>query len=296
MKIKLKLIVAVLLVGLAVPVTTEAQFLKKLTKGLEKVNKTLDKVEKAVKDTPTTAKTDRKSSQTASATQNSAQAKAFSETGWKSVTPGYRHPYLTSHTRYLNVPGFRNNISDVYEDIFAVKRNNAWEFWFVNGKKLFNADWEYCGLEYNGAPRFSGGVAAARSAKPDANGKKTISLLYADGRVKQLDPSYVKVSDFIDGLAIVEQEINYKSKYFFINAAGEKVFPALTVKGDAKDAIRPLVDDRRAYKCDYDKWGFIDAKGIRLSQKRFQKCATFPVAMPGSGFPTRARSFRITGR
>lgn len=275
MKIKLKLIVAVLLVGLAVPVTTEAQFLKKLTKGLEKVNKTLDKVEKAVKDTPTTAKTDRKSSQTASATQNSAQTKAFSETGWKSVTPGYRHPYLTSRTRYLNVPGFRNNISDVYEDIFAVKRNNAWEFWFVNGKKLFNADWEYCGLEYNGAPRFSGGVAAARGVKPGANGKKTISLLYADGRVKQLDPSYVKVSDFIDGLAIVEQEINYKSKYFFINAAGEKVFPALTVKGDAKDAIRPLVDDRRAYKCDYDKWGFIDAKGNPAFAKTFSEVRDF---------------------
>lgn len=255
-----KTVITAVILALCTPVTAEAQFLKKLSKGLEKVNKTLDKVEKTVNSQPD--QRSRQSSNTSGASQPTTVANANPEAGMESVKFTYRHPYLTSRTRYLDVPGYSYNISDVYDDIFAVKRNSTWEFWRVDGTKLFDADWEYCGWgSYSDAPRFSGGAAVARAKKANTQGKKPICILYADGRVKQLDPSYEKVSDFVDGLAIVEQKINYKSKYFFINIAGTKVYPTLNVVGDKADAIRPLRDNRRAYKCDYKKWAFIDAQG-----------------------------------
>ena len=257
--LSLKAVLSAVILAMCVPVTAEAQFLKKLSKGLEKVNKTLDKVEKTVNNQPTQPQ--QQPAQTSGKQQTVSNAN--SEAGMEAVEPSYRHPYLTSRTRYLDVPGFSYGISDVYDDIFAVKRNSAWEFWRVDGTKLFDADWEYCGWSSFGgdAPRFSGGAAAARTKKANANGKKPVCILYADGRVKQLDPSYEKVSHFVDGLAIVEQKVNYKSKYFFINPAGTKVYPTLNVIGDDKDAIRPLHDNRRAYKCGNREWAFIDAQG-----------------------------------
>ena len=251
-------LVAVIL-ALCVPVTAEAQFLKKLSKGLEKVNNTLDKVEKSVNNQP--GQRQQPPVQTSGTQQTVSNAN--SEAGMEAVKPSCRHPYLTSRTRYLDVPGYSYGVSDVYDDIFAVKRGSAWEFWRVDGTKLFDADWEYCGWgTYGGdAPRFSGGAAVARAKIANVHGKKPVCILYADGRVKQLDPSYEKVSHFVDGIAIVEQKVNYKSKYFFINPAGAKVYPALNVIGDSKDAIRPLRDNRRAYKCEYKEWAFIDAQG-----------------------------------
>ena len=249
-------VITAVIFTLGVPLTAEAQFLKKLSNGLEKVNKTLDKVEKATGNRP-----DQKQTVQTEDPQK-ATSNTNSEIGMEAVTPSYRHPFLTSRTRYLDVPGFSYNISDVYDGIFAVKRNSAWEFWRVDGTKLFDADWEYCGWgSYSEAPRFSGGAAVARTRKANTQGKKPICILYSDGRVKQLDPSYEKVSDFVDGLAIVEQKVNYKSKYFFINPAGVKTYSTLNVIGDNKDAIRPLRDNRRAYKCDYKEWAFIDAQG-----------------------------------
>ena len=46
------MIIAAVILSLGVPFTAEAQFLNKLSKGLEKVNKTLDKVEKTVDKRP----------------------------------------------------------------------------------------------------------------------------------------------------------------------------------------------------------------------------------------------------
>lgn len=263
-------VIAAVIFSLGVPSTADAQFLKKLSKGLEKVNKALDKVEKSVDKRPN----QQQPSQTKGLQKAASNANA--EIGMEVVEPSYRQPFLTSRTRYLDVPGFSYNISDVYDDIFAVKRNSAWEFWRVDGTKLFDADWEYCGWgPYSEAPRFSGGAAVARAKKANEQGKKPVCILYADGRVKQLDPSYEKVSDFVDGLAMVEQKINYKSKYFFINPAGVKVYTTLNVIGDSEDAIRPLCDNRRAYKCDYEQWAFIDAQGKPVLTGKYLEARDF---------------------
>lgn len=45
-------VIAAVIFSMAMPSTADAQFLKKLSKGLEKVNKALDKVEKSVDNRP----------------------------------------------------------------------------------------------------------------------------------------------------------------------------------------------------------------------------------------------------
>lgn len=277
MKINLiscRAIAAIVTMALAFSFTAEAQFLNKLSKGLEKVNKTLDKVEKAVNNQP--ARRQQKPAQ-AAASQQINSDNVGSETGMEAVKPSYRHPYLTARTRYLDVPSYSYNISDVYDDIFAVKRGSAWEFWRIDGSKLFDANWEYCGLSYssNEAPRFSGGVAVARTTKANAQGKKPICILYADGRVKELDPSYEKMSHFVDGLAIVEQKINYQSSYFFINTAGTKVYPSLSVRGEDNKDMRPLCDNRRAYQSAHDTWQYIDGQGKPAFAGKFLEARDF---------------------
>lgn len=268
----LRLTCITVLTGLAVLTfspSVEAQFLKKLSKGLEKVNKSLEKVENAVKGKPVTSTTKEQESPSAKKTQQMQPsksvptAKGISETGWKSVSPHYQEPFISPRTRYLQVPHVNENfISGVNDDIFAVKRGAGWEFWRVDGTKLFNADWQYCGPGTDsGIPMFSGGVTVVRRTKTNAQGKKVPCILYADGRVKELDPSYKTITHFASGLAIVQQEINGKNKYFFIDANGTKVYPTLSVLGDSRDDIRPLCNNRRAYRCKYDRWAFIDGKG-----------------------------------
>lgn len=107
-------VITAVILTLGIPLTAEAQFLKKLSQGLEKVNKTLDKVEK------TTGKRSGQQQPTQPQGSQKATSNANSEIGMEAVTPSYRHPFLTSRTRYLDVPGFNYNISDVYDGIFAV--------------------------------------------------------------------------------------------------------------------------------------------------------------------------------
>lgn len=263
------------LLALCAPVPAEAQFLKKLGKSLEKVNKGLEKVNKALDGKPveknsTTARKSDGPAPTAKQTVNTS--------GWKKYNKvPANHPYVDGKTLFLQ-KGYVQ-VSPVQEDVFALKDNGKFEFWRINGKKLFNADWEYCGSKYsNQFPMFNGGVAPARRATPNAAGKKPICLLYLDGRVKEMDPSWEQVSEFCDGLALVKKRLSRGTDYFYINSAGERVYPNLGMSGSVsqEDAMRPLRDGLRAYQYGcriigdrYESneiWGFINEQGVPVLQ------------------------------
>lgn len=268
---------AILIAG----VNAEAQFLKKLSKGLEKVNKELEKVEKALKPS------DKKSSgQTGSSKQSyrnssSSDKTAINESGWKQVKPAYVTPYFTADTKFMVTDPLDYNFSDVHDGVFAIRRGAACEFWKVTGEKLFNAEWKYAGGIGSDFPIFSSGVAAARRATPNANGKTPICLLYLDGRVKELDPSWETVSQFMDGVALVTAKINYKEQVFYIDISGNKLYPNLKVAEAAVNPMRPLGNDMRAYygpganPSDGNKWGFIDAKGNVKIAPRYSEVSDF---------------------
>lgn len=269
---KLKLIVMktrsilFLLFGLiiaALPVQSEAQFLKKLSKGLEKINKGLEQVSGVTNQT--TQSSDNKSSAVPDQS-----APKLNENGWKKVENTYNQPFLTPETRFLKAP--YNNVSNVSDGVFAINRMGKYEFWKVDGTKLYGAEWEGVGEDTYKAPMFVGGVAPAKRAV--SNGR--ICLLYLDGHIKECDPSWEKVSQFCDGLAIVEAEINHKKVWFFINSVGKKVFPTLTVYANRYGSLaaRPLKNGLRAFPSRStdgkfnEVWGYIDESGnVKIAPK-----------------------------
>ena len=272
-KSKLSALLCLLLVAMfATSQPVEAQFLKKLSKGLEKVNKKLEEANEFLNDP--TQKNKKKQSKEESEEQmqlveqseGSPQEVAveIDDSDWEEAESNqFQSPYITKNTLFMEIPrSYR--ISPVHNGVFAIDQGSKYSFWKITGEKLLNAEWEYCnesdvlGQKY---PLFNSGVASARRTVANAQGHKVICLLYTDGSIKEMDPSWKEVTTFKDGLAIVTQSSYGKTQYFYINVRGEKVYPNLKVYGDNKQVMRPLCDGLRAYSSSYNSWGFIDANG-----------------------------------
>ncbi len=261
----------------------EAQFLNKLSKGLEKVNKNLDKVNKAI-DKATKenkGKTTQESKKTSDEKAASTSSKeASDDDAFKNIKPynQINYPYITPETRFLKVSNaYERNISDVHGGIFSVQDKDRFSFWTVDGECLFGYEWKYPGISSidEPHPRFSSGVAVVKGANKNKVGKDYLALLYKDGRVKELDPSWVEATQFVDGLAIVTQNVNFKKNYFYINVKGEKVFPGLSLYGQGNKSMRPLCDGLRAF-CDTNmKWGYINAQGTVVIRPQFEAARDF---------------------
>ena len=245
----------------AVPVAGEAQFLKKVSKGLDKLNNKLEKVESTLNGDKNKNGNKAQNNSASQPAQNGKQPSA----DFPVLTARAGTPYITPATRYMRLQNlYDDTVSDVFEGVFTIKSSNAtYSFWTIDGKCLFGPEWKT--TYTSGAPRFDSGVAVAISTTKKVKGRDVYSLLYLDGSVKELDPNWTGVSQFIDGIALVEQTVNYKKSHFFINPRGEKIFPALNLAEATVNPLRPLVDGLRAVYMkssgiDY-AWGFIDAKG-----------------------------------
>lgn len=277
MKISYRQLSVILFAGLSaimLPLNADAQLLKKISKGLEKVNKTLDKVEQGLKP----KNNDKKKPTTGNGTPQTIPQQV-DDSRWQKAKPVTAHPYITSETKFLKIDNVYGDVlSNVHSGIFAVKRGNCFEFWRTDGKKVFNAEWEMPGfVDNNKFPEFNGGVAVARKSTPNAAGKKLICLLYANGAVKELDPAYEAMSQFVDGLALAKVNLgNYKTKYVFVNTRGEKVFTHLDLDKNYTVWAWPLRDGLRAFKQDgNDLMGFIDANGVVKIQPKYKDVRSF---------------------
>lgn len=257
----------------------EAQFLKKLSKGLEKVNKTLEKANKGLdeltkgtsseKETKS-ATTSTSSSPQSSTSQSSEVTKPSQNAGqmiddskWDDAQPVYNTPYITEKTKFIQLSQ-GDGFSSVNDGVFSIKSKGIHSFWKITGEKLFDYEWEYCGTEASFStdfPLFNSGVVPARRKGVNSKGQKVICLLYTNGAIKELDPSWKVVTNFADGLAMVKAKTNGRDSYFYINIKGEKVYPHLKVYGGNDGCMRPLSDGLRAYPAAYDSWGYIDANG-----------------------------------
>lgn len=262
-RISLSLLCA--LTVLLAPFPSEAQFLDKLSKGLEKINKGLDKM----KDTDNNKKGSPGKSPSQSPSTTGQPSPPFSENGWKKGEIANNQPFLTPGTKYLKAP--YNAVSDISDGVFAVKRSGKYEFWRVDGTKLFAAEWEGVAENMSEMPLFSHGVTAAKRAGTDGR----ICLLYLDGHIRECDPSWEKVSMFCDGIAMVKANVNHKPVYFFIDTSGRKIYPQLKVYANRYGSLaaRPLKDGLRAVPStiqnDYTQaWGYIDRQGnVKITPK-----------------------------
>lgn len=267
-------VVAILL---ATP-NAEAQFLKKLAKGLEKVNKTLEQANKELDNLTkgTSSEKKKKDSSSSSTSTKIAETQTaevasvskntepvIDDSNWDDAEPVYNTPYITEETKFMQL-NQGDGFSSVNDGVFSIKSKGIHSFWKITGEKLFDYEWEYCGTEAsfsNDFPLFNSGVVPARRKGVNSKGQKVICLLYTNGAIKELDPSWKVVTNFADGLAIVKAKTNGRDSYFYINIKGEKVYPHLKVYGGNDGCMRPLSDGLRAYPTGFDSWGYIDANG-----------------------------------
>ena len=293
-----QLIVSALTLSLALTLTSqsaEAQLFDKIARGLGKVNDALEKVEEGAKKVTSgdvtglfqskkrrQANADDDSAQTTSESYNSSDDNAedveeemvatndskptYDDSDMEEVEPKYHTPYISYRTKYMQTGYIYNsNFSNVSDGVFTIMLNGKCAFWRVTGEKLFDFEWTYCSeqrLFGTKLPVFKEGVAVARRTVANENGQTPIYLLYLDGSVKELDPTWSVVSEFEDGLAVATQGTGYPKKDYYINIKGEKQFTHLPLYGDDAWSIRPIRDGLRAYPAANYKWGFIDANGV----------------------------------
>ena len=268
----------VVAIMLASSPSADAQFFKKLSKGLEKINKTLEDANKGLdnltkgiskkkstkaKEEPKAepAKEDSKPVEEESPAQK--ESPVIDDSRWDDAEPVYNTPFITPNTKFIRLDDYAT-FSSVNDGVFAIRSRNLFSFWKITGEKLFDNDWEYCGTDAsysNDFPIFNSGVVPARRKTPNSKGQKLVCLLYTNGAIKELDPSWKVVTNFADGLAIVKAKTNGRDSYFYINIKGEKVYPHLKVYGGNDGCMRPLSDGLRAYPTGFDSWGYIDANG-----------------------------------
>lgn len=272
----------------AVPSSSDAQILKRLSKGLEKVNKGLERVNRGLGEltNPNASRSEKPGAAGSNAANASATQSTPDTRNWKKVEPTYKTPFISGNTKFLQVPNLLHDytVGDVHEGVFSIKKGGQYEFWRITGKRLYAAEWEHTETSYEFFPYFNSGVCPMVSSKPAADGKKRWHLLYLDGSVKELDPTYQEITLFSDGLAIVKQKVNYKDHYFYINVRGEKPFPNLRLNGDADDAMRPMRNGLRAFR-EYKEWsqefrtlyawGYMDANGKVVIPATYMKATDF---------------------
>lgn len=186
-------------------------------------------------------------------------------------------PYFTKNTLFMVTDPSPNRFSQVTDSVFAINTGGRYEFWTVAGQKLYDARWTMPKDYSSSKPQFGGGVVAMRMAEPNSAGKKPICLLYLDGRVKELDPAWKYVSKFEDGLALAQDE---RQNWFYINTAGAKMYPSLTVYSTGDDEARPFRDGLRAFYGKADArgdvaWGFINDEGAVVIPPKYKSVTDF---------------------
>lgn len=217
----------------ALPPSADAQFLKKLSQGLEKVNKTLQKVEDATKNNK--KQSDKKpSSQPVQTSQSSQNSQKSQPAPTKKKERRIATAHLTPQTKFIN--GFENlnNLPPVSEGIFYLTRTNPalssytryYGFWTIDGRLLFPYQYEQMPGDASIRPRFNSGACVMKEAK--AKVKNAPIILYADGTTKPLSHDWTHVTQFCEGVAQVCEQISTGGqRYFHINTKGQKIWPHL---------------------------------------------------------------------
>lgn len=282
--------------------SAEAQFLNKLSKGLEKINKALDSIGKDGESDNNKSDSSSKNASSSAGTVNGAKPSEASTPAtqdqpntyqqdlaiiekYKDSKLPYNVPHFTDSTRFLLLDknefeifgGLTPYITDVHEGWFAIKNNkNLWSFFSAeNGQCLFRNIGKT--PFNNNDPHFDNGVALVED-KTD-KGVDVHKILYSDGRVKFVE--YKIVEDFVDGISMVKSfDAKYIPSAFYINSKGEKIYPEFTEVGKSISSlvdtreVRPLCDGLRAMKIS-GKWGYVDGNGTIKIKPQFYSVKDF---------------------
>lgn len=187
-------------------------------------------------------------------------------------------PYLTNDTHYMVISDISiNTLYNVCEGAFCVMDNNLLTVWSVDGAYLFGPNWKPLGLYDTHPMCFDNGALLVKSAKKNSLGKEYYSILYKNGAVRNLDPSWEPQSRFVDGLAAVTKKQGYTEMgNFFINTRGEKMpSPSNLYFGYDGEKTRALRCGLRAFETKDHKWGYMDEKCQVVLQPQWDKVRDF---------------------
>ena len=163
----------------------DAQFLKKLSKGLDKVTKEVEKVQKLL-DPNQQDKKETENKQLDRQANDGKPAK-IQDVVWNGTS--FSIPRITPDTRYLRLPDYAQ-VSDVHDGVFSVynEGNGKYAFFLKNGDMLFDYIWS--GLGRYQDPRFDRGACLVKGEKQVGSNswdkKDPLTRIYKDGRVKAL--------------------------------------------------------------------------------------------------------------
>ena len=138
----------------------DAQFLKKLSKGLDKVTKEVEKVQKLL-DPNQQDKKETENKQLDRQANDGKPAK-IQDVVWNGTS--FSIPRITPDTRYLRLPDYAQ-VSDVHDGVFSVynEGNGKYAFFLKNGDMLFDYIWS--GLGRYQDPRFDRGACLVKGEK-----------------------------------------------------------------------------------------------------------------------------------
>lgn len=290
--LRLLVVLTLGLIMAAAPPPAEAQFLKKLSKGLEKINQGLESVEKMTKEKKKKAdkakssdskkqSSEKKSAQQSASSGNTAadQRNTIAESQKKGEWKPQR-VFLTNKTRFIKKKVNINALKPVSEGIFALPEYNRsigygsyWGFWTVDGESIFPAIYE----QFGEMPRFDSDACVVKKAEQRQHSPM---ILYADGSTRELSHEWNNMTQFYDGVAMVREMIAYRTtNLFYVNTKGEKIWPHLAennAKGSIAIKMRYEREGLRAFYSNAAKaWGFVDSKGNVVIKPQFFETRDF---------------------
>lgn len=247
--------------------SAQPQFLKKLGKELKKTIET--ELNKNKTDKKTTTERQNGTPENESAAKETPTVKLTGTT--------FEIVRITPDTKFMQIPKYAS-VSEMHDGIFSVTREDGrTAFFFEDGTMLFDYIWKKPTGALKGHGQFDNGVCLMQSTEKTGS-KYPLAILYRDGRVKMLDPSYTMAQPFVDGLArLLKEESIANRTWVYVNTAGKEVFPALNEKqAPGFGEVKPLRDGLRPHFSYKDgKWGYIDRNGKIVIRPQFKEARTF---------------------
>jgi len=193
-------------------------------------------------------------------------------------------PHFTERSKKIVLPKDAQVSSQIRDGMITIFYNWNNNLAYVNteGKYVFGTDFPVSvGNSFNNSGLFSGGaVMVWRKKKPD-DYSASLSILYPNGKYKDLPSDISYASQFEDGVALAQKgnSVIMGVKQIFIDKNGKEIYPKLTSTqkgtfGDVK--IYPLREKLRVYyNAELKKYGYADEKGNIAIKPQYEKAKDF---------------------